>query len=197
MHFLIVSRPPSLPQACWLHRAMPVACLILATQAVGAQLHNEPGKLTSPSGAFGPSSENTFEGYPAARATLYAKYEIGFARVREYDNPFDPEQISVEAVCESPSGKTIRVPGFSYQDYPADSVRREKSFEGKAGPSGLRIRLASRGHLVSGKTRKGVRVDLRRHPADRKRRCRHRAVHPVRSSARCDPPDRNRRVIEW
>jgi len=142
MHFLIVSRPPSLLQACWLHRTMAVACVILATQTVGAQLPNEPGKLASPSGAFGPSSGITFEGHPPARAALYAKYEVGFALDREYDNPFDPEQISVEAVFESPSGKTIRVPGFSYQDYPADSVRREKSFEGKAGPSGWRIRFA-------------------------------------------------------
>jgi Domain of unknown function (DUF5060) len=110
--FLIISRPQSLLQACWLNRAMPIACVILATQAVGAQLPNKPGKLASPSGAFGPSSGITFEGHPPARAALYAKYEVSFALDREYDNPFDPEQISVEAVCESPSGKTTRVPGF-------------------------------------------------------------------------------------
>jgi hypothetical protein len=113
-----------------------------ADKAVGVQLPSENGKRTSSSGASGSTPQITFEGHPPARAALYAKYEVAFVLDREYDNPFDPEQISVEAVFESPSGKTIRVPGFFYQDYPEDSVRLEKSSEGKAGPSGWRIRFA-------------------------------------------------------
>jgi hypothetical protein len=48
------------------------------------------------------------------------RYELLEVRIdldATYDNPFDPEQISVEAEFIAPSGKRITVPGFFTQDF--------------------------------------------------------------------------------
>lgn len=48
---------------------------------------------------------------------LYEKFEITFDLNGEWDNPFDPDQIKVDAHFVSPDGKQIIVPGFFYQEY--------------------------------------------------------------------------------
>lgn len=48
---------------------------------------------------------------------LYEKFEISFDLEGEWDNPFDPDQIKVDAHFYSPDGQKIIVPGFFYQDY--------------------------------------------------------------------------------
>jgi len=88
--------------------------------------------------------EITFEGQPPLEMACYAKYEVGFQISRQYANPFDPEQISVEAVFVTPSGKTVRVPGFYYQDYPEHNVRQDDKFEGASGPACWKIRFTPR-----------------------------------------------------
>jgi len=47
----------------------------------------------------------------------YGRVEITFTLSRSYDNPFDPRQIAVAALVRSPTGRTLTVPGFPYQDY--------------------------------------------------------------------------------
>lgn len=47
----------------------------------------------------------------------YETLEIKIDLDATYDNPFDPEQISVEAEIVSPSGKRLQVSGFFTQDY--------------------------------------------------------------------------------
>ncbi|MEZ8221913.1 Cellulase (glycosyl hydrolase family 5) [Candidatus Fervidibacteria bacterium JGI MDM2 JNZ-1-D12] len=47
----------------------------------------------------------------------YETLEVKVDLDATYDNPFDPEQISVEAEIVSPSGKQLRVPGFFTQDF--------------------------------------------------------------------------------
>ncbi|MCS7264875.1 MAG: DUF5060 domain-containing protein [Armatimonadetes bacterium] len=47
----------------------------------------------------------------------YKTLELKIDLDATYDNPFDPEQISVEAEIVSPSGKRVRVPGFFTQDF--------------------------------------------------------------------------------
>lgn len=44
-------------------------------------------------------------------------FEARFHLEREYDNPFDPRQIDIEAEFVAPSGKKWRVPAFYGQDY--------------------------------------------------------------------------------
>ena len=53
---------------------------------------------------------------------LYEKFEISFDLTGEWDNPFDPEQIKVDAVFIAPSGEKIIVPGFFYQEYRKEDI---------------------------------------------------------------------------
>jgi|WetSurMetagenome_2_1015567.scaffolds.fasta_scaffold03850_6 hypothetical protein len=48
---------------------------------------------------------------------LYEKFEISFNLEGEWDNPFDPDQIKVDAHFYAPDGKLIIIPGFFYQEY--------------------------------------------------------------------------------
>ncbi|MFH1784298.1 MAG: DUF5060 domain-containing protein [bacterium] len=49
----------------------------------------------------------------------YEKFEIDILLDKEniYDNPYDPDQVSVSSVFTSGFGKKLRVPGFFYQDF--------------------------------------------------------------------------------
>ena len=52
------------------------------------------------------------------KVKVYEKFEISFRLNREFSNPFDPDQVRVDATFRSEvSGKVIQVPGFYYQDY--------------------------------------------------------------------------------
>ena len=62
----------------------------------------------------------------AVAVPRYGLFEVSFALSREYDNPFDPRQVEVEATFSAPSGRTMSVPGFYTQDY---SRRLEKNRE--------------------------------------------------------------------
>lgn len=48
---------------------------------------------------------------------LFAKYEIRLDLQTEAQNPFNPEEIDVEADFTSPQGRHYRVPGFLYQPF--------------------------------------------------------------------------------
>ncbi len=55
---------------------------------------------------------------PSAKSLRrYETLEVKVDLDATYDNPFDPEQISVDAETISPSGKQLRVPGFFTQDF--------------------------------------------------------------------------------
>ena len=54
----------------------------------------------------------------------YEKFEISFKNGKTYDNPFNPEEVEVNAYFITPSGKEEVWPGFWYQDY---SSRAETS----------------------------------------------------------------------
>jgi len=63
----------------------------------------------------------------ATTVPRYEKFEITFGLSREYDNPFNPDEIDVSAVfVAEDSGQTTTVPGFYYQQY---SRRLEKNRE--------------------------------------------------------------------
>ena len=47
----------------------------------------------------------------------YEKFELTVPLWREYENPFDPEQVDVRGSFATPSGKTVEVPGFYYRPF--------------------------------------------------------------------------------
>lgn len=51
------------------------------------------------------------------RIGLYEKFEISFNLGGIWNNPYDPEQIRVDADFNMPDGKMVSIPGFFYQDY--------------------------------------------------------------------------------
>lgn len=52
-----------------------------------------------------------------ARAERFELLTIPIELAASYDNAFDPRQINVQAVVETPSGKTEKVPAFFWQDF--------------------------------------------------------------------------------
>jgi len=55
---------------------------------------------------------------------VYEKFEISFDLSGEWDNPFDSDQIEVNAYFCTPEGDTLKVPGFFYQEYYPNDGRR-------------------------------------------------------------------------
>lgn len=53
----------------------------------------------------------------AKQVKVYDKFELTLDIDATFDNPFDPNDISVFAYFTSPSGKTMKVRGFYFQDY--------------------------------------------------------------------------------
>ena len=51
------------------------------------------------------------------QVACYEKFEVVFDLPDRYANPFDPEEVSVTAVIETPDGKTVTVDGFNTRDY--------------------------------------------------------------------------------
>jgi len=51
------------------------------------------------------------------QVALYEKFEITFDLDGNWDNPFDPVQVKVDAEFTSPDGDVLVVPGFFYQQY--------------------------------------------------------------------------------
>ncbi|NQT24235.1 DUF5060 domain-containing protein [candidate division KSB1 bacterium] len=47
---------------------------------------------------------------------MYGKFEIQFQVDASYDNPYDPDEVLIDGLFESPGGTVFRVPAFRYQD---------------------------------------------------------------------------------
>ncbi len=70
--------------------------------------------LASPSLLRGQSSARiSFINQPE----LWSRAEFRLANIPSVSNPFDPDVIRVDAAFKLPSGRTLSVPGFWYQDY--------------------------------------------------------------------------------
>jgi len=52
---------------------------------------------------------------------LYEKFEASFTLNGEWENPFDPDQIKVDARFYAPDGRQLIVPGFFYQEFTHNS----------------------------------------------------------------------------
>ena len=58
----------------------------------------------------------------AQRVRPYEKFEVTFDVPGEWSNPFDPDEIAVDGVFQTPEEKTLVQPGFFYQDYQRDKA---------------------------------------------------------------------------
>jgi len=53
----------------------------------------------------------------AGRTRTFSLWETSLELTREFSNPFDPQEVRVDACIRAPSGTEWRVPGFLYQEY--------------------------------------------------------------------------------
>jgi hypothetical protein len=68
----------------------------------------------------------------------FEKYEISFGLTGDWDNPFDPAQISVDARFITPDGTELTVPAFFYQAYRAEEIIQPSSPARSTGSAGER-----------------------------------------------------------
>jgi hypothetical protein len=85
---------------------MLVACLMAAVNGVGAQPKSMDFHPVRKPLAIGKVVSST------AKVGQYEKFELRVDVAATYDNPFDPEDVRLDAVFCAPSGAEIRVPGF-------------------------------------------------------------------------------------
>lgn len=83
-------------------------------------------------------------------AEQYEKIEIALRPDRVPDNPFNPHEVSLDAIIRTPSGKLLKVPGFWYQAYErtlqnpqAEGIKRIEVLT-KTGDPEWRVRFAGR-----------------------------------------------------
>jgi len=82
---------------------------VLATQA-------RPQPIVTPYAQRGPVQIRDVK-LGAERVAQYEMQELTVDLGATYDNPFDPEDVSLDAEVVTPSGKTFRVPGFLDRPY--------------------------------------------------------------------------------
>jgi len=92
----------------------------------------------------------------------YQRFEVTFEINRHVTNPFDPDQVRVDATFLDPTGKPTVVPGFYYQDF----VRRLKNDREElvpVGPGVWKVRFAP---VVEGPHTYYLTVQCARNPGD-------------------------------
>jgi hypothetical protein len=75
------------------------------------------------------------------RAEVFSGVEVTVDIAGRYDNPFDPEQIAVDALVTRPDGATVTVPGFYYVPMRLETKLGNERLR-VAGPAGFRVRYA-------------------------------------------------------
>jgi len=73
----------------------------------------------------------------------YAPVEFALDLSASYDNPFDPDQIAVEATFELPGGREECVPGFYWEGFRAEYEGGEELLS-RAGAAGWKVRYTPR-----------------------------------------------------
>jgi hypothetical protein len=101
---------------CFLvYRQIPLIGLFgfIASTIIAA---DPPSPLVTPHAQAGPREIRSVE-ISAAEIPVFSKLEWTVHLSATFSNPFDPEDIAVDARVQSPSGRTIAVPGFFYQPF--------------------------------------------------------------------------------
>ncbi len=92
-------------------------------------------RLPAPAPAFALSGIDV-----PASASVSTVFTIDFDLSRAYDNPYDPDQIDVQARFSAPSGREIVIPAFWYQDYTVGGTQKTEQYI-PAGPAHWRVRF--------------------------------------------------------
>jgi len=71
----------------------------------------------------------------------FGKFEVTFELNREFVNPFDPDEIDIQAAFTTPSGRTMTVAGFYYQDF-TNRLENDEEVTRPVGPACWKIRYA-------------------------------------------------------
>lgn len=71
----------------------------------------------------------------------YGRLELTVDFTATYDNPFDPEDVAVDATFTAPNGRALTVPGFLYQPFTRRLVNGRERIE-SAGAPGWKVRFA-------------------------------------------------------
>ncbi len=81
---------------------------------------------------------------------LYERFEVSFNinNANEYVNPFDPEEVDINAVFTSPSGKKWKIPGFYY--YSMGTLWKIRFSPDEAGTWNYAITVRDKGGEVTG-----------------------------------------------
>ncbi len=75
-----------------------------------------------------------------AQVARYETVEITFRMTGQWQNPFDPEEIRVDAVFTAPDGSQVTVPGFFYQEYRRTVANGRESYQ-RVGEPGWKVRF--------------------------------------------------------
>lgn len=71
----------------------------------------------------------------------FARYEAAFQADGTWTNPFDPDQVAIDALIRTPGGRELTVPAFFFQDYERDLAGGYEMLLPKGSP-GWRMRFA-------------------------------------------------------
>jgi hypothetical protein len=89
--------------------AIIVLLLFLSTLFMGGTLLAQSTKTTEPG-----ISDVTVNDDEVPR---YEKFEISFDLSGTWSNPFNPDEVAVDCIFQTPDGGTVAMPGFYFQDY--------------------------------------------------------------------------------
>jgi hypothetical protein len=78
----------------------------------------------------------------ASTVAQYERLELTIDLPDVYDNPFDPAEVEVAAVFTTPSGKSIRLPGFYYQPYRRSQDEDGREALARSGGGSFKVRFA-------------------------------------------------------
>jgi len=74
---------------------------------------------------------------------VYEKYEVTFRLSREFENPFDPQQIDIQGEFKGPDGEVAEIPAFYFRDYIRRwDTRKKKEVLIRKGQGTWKIRYA-------------------------------------------------------
>ena len=79
---------------------------------------------------------------------MYSPVEVKAEIVATYDNPYDPDQIAVDAEVTTPEGKSLTVPAFL--DVPMRLELLEGANDRAAGTPGFRVRYTPNSRAPTG-----------------------------------------------
>lgn len=75
-----------------------------------------------------------------AQVPVYGLFELDVDLAAVYDNPFDPDQVALDARFIAPSGAVLQVPGFYMVDFSSESISAGQVLR-PSGKQGWRVRF--------------------------------------------------------